>query len=205
MASAGLYANLHLAQADNHTSTPPLTFYRPPNHQCQSTEGKMVAFTEYHICLVSFPRLFTLCVNHHDFFTLLYFMPTLSYSVCKCNIGRDLARILVQSLVWKLRSVLRRCWLGGRKGIRPVKNWVVGCWHGCLGWGADLHIAQQMPLPLTTSCSIKSRFVLISWFYLSGTCSLGWSRTYSRRTVKRLCVLCVLVWKKLVKKISWYI
>ena len=29
-------------------------------------------------------------------------------------------------------SVLWRCWLGGRKGIRPVKNWVVGCWHGYL-------------------------------------------------------------------------
>ena len=29
-------------------------------------------------------------------------------------------------------SVLRRCWLGGRKGIRPVKNWVVGCWRGYL-------------------------------------------------------------------------
>ena len=27
-------------------------------------------------------------------------------------------------------SVLWRCWLGGRKGIWPVKNWVVGCWHG---------------------------------------------------------------------------
>jgi len=27
-------------------------------------------------------------------------------------------------------SVLRHCWLGGRKGIRPVKNWVVGGWHG---------------------------------------------------------------------------
>ena len=25
-------------------------------------------------------------------------------------------------------SVLWRCWLGGRKGIQPVKNWVVGCW-----------------------------------------------------------------------------
>ena len=25
-----------------------------------------------------------------------------------------------------------RCWLGGRKGIRPVKNWVVGCWYGYL-------------------------------------------------------------------------
>ena len=24
------------------------------------------------------------------------------------------------------------CWLGGRKGIRPVKNWVVGFWRGYL-------------------------------------------------------------------------
>jgi len=37
---------------------------------------------------------------------------------------------------------------------------VVGCWRGCLGRGADLHIAQQMPLPLTISCSSKSRLVL---------------------------------------------
>ena len=29
-------------------------------------------------------------------------------------------------------SVLWRCWLGGRKGIQPVKNWVVRCWHGYL-------------------------------------------------------------------------
>ena len=58
-------------------------------------------------------------------------------------------------------SVLWRCWLGSRKGIRPVKNWVLGCWCGCLGWGADLYIAQQMPLPLTVSCSSKYRLVLI--------------------------------------------
>jgi len=25
-------------------------------------------------------------------------------------------------------SVLWRCWLGSRKSIRPVKNWVMGCW-----------------------------------------------------------------------------
>ena len=31
-----------------------------------------------------------------------------------------------------MTSVHRHCWLGGRKGIRPVKNWVVGCWRGCL-------------------------------------------------------------------------
>jgi len=29
-----------------------------------------------------------------------------------------------------LRSVLWRCWLDARKGIWPVKNWMVGCWHG---------------------------------------------------------------------------
>jgi len=29
-------------------------------------------------------------------------------------------------------SVLWHSWSGGRKGIRPVKNWVVGCWHGYL-------------------------------------------------------------------------
>jgi len=33
---------------------------------------------------------------------------------------------------WRLPSVLWRCWLGGRKGIQPVKNWVVGCWRGYL-------------------------------------------------------------------------
>jgi len=46
--------------------------------------------------------------------------------------------------------------LGGRKGIQPVKTE----WWGtdvviCLERGADLHIAQLMPLPLTVSCSSK--------------------------------------------------
>ena len=62
------------------------------------------------------------------------------------------------------------CWLDIRKGIQPVKNWVVGCWRGCLGWGADLHIAQQMSLPLTISCSSKSRlvstFLVLPFWYL---------------------------------------
>jgi len=37
----------------------------------------------------------------------------------------------------------------------------------CLGQGADLHMAQLMPLPLTISCSSKSR-LNPDWFYLSG-------------------------------------
>jgi len=36
-----------------------------------------------------------------------------------------------------------------------------------LGQGADLHIAQLMPLPLTISCSSKSRLVLPSWCRLT--------------------------------------
>jgi len=46
--------------------------------------------------------------------------------------------------------------LGGRKGIRPVKNRVVGAGVViCLEQGADLHMAQLMPLSLTVSCFSK--------------------------------------------------
>ena len=31
-----------------------------------------------------------------------------------------------------LPLLLWYCWLSDRKGVRPVKNWVVGCWHGYL-------------------------------------------------------------------------
>jgi len=50
-------------------------------------------------------------------------------------------------------SVLRRCWLGGRKGIRPVKTerWGAGVVI-CLERDAYLHMTQLMPLPLTVSC-----------------------------------------------------
>jgi len=43
--------------------------------------------------------------------------------------------------------------LGGRKDIRPVKNewWDAGVVI-CLELGADLHMTQLMPLPLTVSC-----------------------------------------------------
>jgi len=37
----------------------------------------------------------------------------------------------------------------------------------CLGRGADLHTARLMPLPLTISCSSKSRLVLPSWYRLT--------------------------------------
>ena len=48
-------------------------------------------------------------------------------------------------------SVLWRCWLGGRKGIRPVKNWVVGCWHGYLS-GARCRLAYGPADATATHC-----------------------------------------------------
>jgi len=53
-------------------------------------------------------------------------------------------------------SVLWRCWLGDMKGIRSVKTewWGAGVVI-CLERGADLHMAQLMPLPLTVSCFSK--------------------------------------------------
>jgi len=59
--------------------------------------------------------------------------------------------------------------VGWRKGIWPVKTewWDAGVIM-CLGQGADLHMAQLMPLPLTVSCYSKSRLVLPFW------CRLTW-------------------------------
>ena len=66
----------------------------------------------------------------------------------KLQISKTLSRSLV--LVPIVPSVLWHCWLSGRKGNRPVKNWVVGCWRGYLsGAICRLHMAQLMPLSLT--------------------------------------------------------
>jgi len=58
---------------------------------------------------------------------------------------------------WSLPSVLWRCWLGGRKGIQPVKKLSGGLlvWLSVWSEGADLHMAQLMPLPHTVSCYSK--------------------------------------------------
>jgi len=61
-------------------------------------------------------------------------------------------------------SVLWRCWLGGRKGIWPVKNWVMGCWRSevqtCI-WPNWCH-CHSLSL-----ASVKSRLVLPFWYWLT--------------------------------------
>ena len=79
-------------------------------------------------------------------------------------------------------SVLWHCWLGGRKGIRPVKTewWGAGVVI-CLERGADLHTAQLTPLPLTVSCFSKIQ-IDFTFLVLAHLGSPG------QRAVKRVCV-----------------
>ena len=56
-------------------------------------------------------------------------------------------------------------WLGGRKGIRPVKNWVVGCWRGYLS-EARCRLAHGHCHSLSLA-SAKSRLVLPFWYWLT--------------------------------------
>jgi len=48
-------------------------------------------------------------------------------------------------------SVLWRCWLGDRKSIWPVKNWVVWCWPGYLS-GAQCRLAYGPADATATHC-----------------------------------------------------
>ena len=82
-----------------------------------------------------------------------------------------------------LPPVLWHCWLGSRKGIRPVKKlewWGTGMVI-CLQRDADLHMVQLMPLPLTVSCFSK---IQIGFTFLVPA-HLGSPR---KRAVKRVCV-----------------
>ena len=83
-------------------------------------------------------------------------------------------------------SVLWRCWLGGRKGIRPVKKlewWGTGMVI-CLERDADMHMAQLMPLPLTVSCFSKIQIGFT--FLVPGS--------PGKRAIKRVCVcVCVFI------------
>ena len=88
--------------------------------------------------------------------------------------------------VWP--SVLWRCWLGGRKGIRPVKKtewWGAGVVI-CLEQGTYLHMVQLMPLPLTVSCFSK---IQIGFTFLVP----AHPGSPGQRAVKRVCVCCYAV------------
>ena len=85
--------------------------------------------------------------------------------------------------------MLWRCWLGGRKGIRPVKKLSGGvlAWLSVWSEVQTCIMAQLMPLPLTVSCF--SKFQIVFTFLVPA--HLG---SPGQRAVKRACVrVCVCV------------
>ena len=76
---------------------------------------------------------------------------------------------LFTALLENMPSVLWRCWLGGRKGIRPVKKLS----SGVLAW---LYVCSEVQTCIWTSwchchslslASVKSRLVLRFWYWLT--------------------------------------
>ena len=95
---------------------------------------------------------------------------------------------------WNCLSSCLQCFDAvGWVGHLACRKWVSGgmlAWL-CLGQGADLYMAQLMPLPLTVSCSSKYSLVLPLW------CRLTWIvPEKSKRAIKRLCVVCMPVFVK---------
>jgi len=59
-----------------------------------------------------------------------------------------------------LASVLWRYWLGVRKSIRPVKNWVIRCWHGSVWSDVQMIWGPADATATPSSCVLlKSRLV----------------------------------------------
>jgi len=54
----------------------------------------------------------------------------------------------------------------GHPACKKTEQWGAGV-VVCLERGADLHMAQLIPLPLTVSCFSKIRLVLPSWYQLT--------------------------------------
>ena len=92
-------------------------------------------------------------------------------TVFECCLIKLLPYILSEKYINILAlSVLWRCWLGGRKRIRLVENWVVGCWRGYLS-GARCRLAYGPADATATHChstpSVKSIPVLPFWYRLT--------------------------------------
>ena len=80
----------------------------------------------------------------------------LNFEICSCPLIQVIFWYVHYHILSAVPLVLWCCSLGGMKSIQPVKNWVVGADVViCRERGADLHMAQLMPVPLTVSCFSK--------------------------------------------------
>jgi len=105
------------------------------------------------------------CYSAYSLFGISYF---LQWPSEHSTVSLSLLSFLSKGII-TLPSVLWHCWLGGRKSIRPVKNWVVGV----LSWLSVWSEVQTYIWPSWRHChslslaSVKSRLVLPFWYQLT--------------------------------------
>ena len=109
------------------------------------------------------------------------------------NLGFYSFFLRIYTLVSSLQCFDAVGWLVGRQEGHPAckktEQWGAGVVI-CLERGADLHMTQLMPLPLTVSCFSK---IQIGFTFLVP----AHPGSPGKRAIKRMCV-CVVVWKALV-------
>jgi len=135
----------------------------------------MVRRSRLFICM-----FFLISLNKINALIVFEFSDRFCFMSCFQNVSSPKMRnvLMLQGRLWflgalctVLPSVLWRCWLGGRKGIWPVKNE----WWGadvviCLEWGADLHYciwSSWCHCHSLSLASVKSRLVLPFWYRLT--------------------------------------
>jgi len=148
--SAGLYANLHLAQIHNYASTPPLSFLQAGSWMPSCRPNNSVKVLKAKLCLiVKFE-----CQSHST--AQRWTSWRLWISPCTTALWLHCELILFSILLFSfvdvynatcLPSALWHCWLGFRK---------MWCWRGYLsGAKCNLHIwCHCQPI---ISCFIKSQ------------------------------------------------
>ena len=120
------------------------------SHALSNLQVAVLLYIDQQCWVKSYLRWFQIKITIHIYHQLLAY--TINYVITK------LKATYVPSVLW-------RCWLGGRKGIRPVKTE----WSGagvviCLQRGADLHKPSWCHCHSLFLASVKSRLVLPFWY-----------------------------------------
>jgi len=152
------------------------------------TENLKIIFVILHYIMPLLPLLLLFCLFYFFCFGSIFWSyfcnlviiwwSCVVYVVCTFFGLLSIISVLLPSVLW-------RCWLGGRKGIRPVKkrSGEVMAWLSV--WNevqtCMLHMAQLKPLPLTVSCFSKIQFGF-AFLVPAHPGSPG------KRAVKRVCV-----------------
>ena len=93
--------------------------------------------------------------TQHTLYPTLTYLLQLHFSVLiypLCQMFTDFQNLSpADSIIFP--SVLWHCWLGDRKGIRPVKHWVLICWWWQYGWSF-----AHLMAPVVTITSIVLSF-----------------------------------------------